>query len=58
MAWFSNRDSMKSRDGEDDHPLRRLSQVLASNKKVEDTDPQEAEARIRNLSHGTKRDSG
>ncbi len=58
MAWLSNRESKKNRVDEDDRPLRRLSQVLALYKKVEDADPQEAEARIRNLSHGTNRTSG
>jgi Asp-tRNA(Asn)/Glu-tRNA(Gln) amidotransferase C subunit len=58
MAWLSNDDSKRIRDGEDESALKRLSQVLSSINRVEDADPEEVEARIRNLSHGTNRDSG
>ncbi len=58
MGWLSNDDSKRNRDGEDESALKRLSQVLSLINGVEDADPEEVEARIRNLSHGTKRDSG
>ena len=57
MAWLSNDDSKKNRDGEDESALKRLSQVLSLINGVADADPEEVEARIRNLSHGTNRDS-
>ncbi len=53
MSWLGNSDSMKNRDEEDESPLKRLSQVLASNNGVEEADPEEVEARLRNMSHGT-----
>lgn len=56
MAWLSSRDS-KSNQGDGGSALKRLSQVLASSTPVADADPDEVEARIRNLSHGTNRDS-
>lgn len=58
MAWLSNDDSKRNRDGEDESALKRLSQVVSLINGVEDADPEEVEARIRNLSHGTNRDSG
>jgi hypothetical protein len=58
MAWLSNDDSKRIRDGEDESALKRLSQVLSLINGVADADPEEVEARIRNLSHGTNRDSG
>ena len=58
MAWLSNDDSKRIRDDKDESALKRLSQVLSSINRVEDADPEEVEARIRNLSHGTNRDSG
>ncbi len=56
MAWLSDRDSKSNRD-EDGSALKRLGQVLSSSAALEDADPAEVEARIRNLSHGTNRDS-
>jgi hypothetical protein len=58
MAWLSNDDSKRIRDGEDESALKRLSQVLSLINGVGAADPEEVEARIRNLSHGTNRDSG
>ena len=58
MAWLSNVDSKRIRDGEDESPLKRLSQVVSLINGVAGADPEEVEARIRNLSHGTNRDSG
>ena len=52
---MSNRDS-KRNQGEGESALKRLSHVLASGKSVTDADPDEVEARLRNLSHGTNRD--
>jgi hypothetical protein len=56
MGWLGKGDSKRVPDGEDESPLRRLSEVLASSNGVEEEDPEEVEARIRNLSHGTSRD--
>ena len=53
MGWLRTDDSKKTPDGDDESPLRRLGQVLASSKNREEDDPEEVEARIRNLSHGT-----
>lgn len=58
MAWLSNDDSKRNRDSEDESALKRLSQVVSLINGVADADPEEVEARIRNLSHGTNRDSG
>ena len=55
VAWLSNRDSKRNQD-EGVSALKRLSHVLASTKGVADADPDEVEARLRNLSHGTNRD--
>jgi len=55
VAWISNRDSKKNQD-EGESALKRLSHVLASGTRVTDADPDEVEARLRNLSHGTNRD--
>ena len=52
MGWLG-KDSKKPRDGSDESPLRRLSEVLASNNGLEDEDPEEVESRLRNMSHGT-----
>jgi hypothetical protein len=56
MGWLAKGDSKKIPDGDDENPLRRLSEVLASSNDVEEEDPEEVEARLRNLSHGTNRD--
>jgi hypothetical protein len=56
VAWLSDRDSKSTRD-EDGSALKRLRQVLSSSTALEDADPTELEARIRNLSHGTNRNS-
>jgi hypothetical protein len=56
VAWLSDRDSKSNRD-EDGSALKRLGQVLSSSTALEDADPAEVEARIRNLSHGTNPDS-
>ena len=55
VAWLSNRDSKKNQD-DGGSALKRLSHVLASRTSVTDADPDEVEARLRNLSHGTNRD--
>ena len=52
---MSNRDSKKNGD-ESGSALKRLGHVLASGTGVTDADPDEVEARLRNLSHGTNRD--
>ena len=53
MAWLSKGDSKKNWVGEDESALKRLNQVLSSSNGIEDADPEEIEARIRNLAHGT-----
>ena len=56
VAWLSNRESKRNPDHDGVSALKRLSHVLASSKGVADADPDEVEARLRNLSHGTNRD--
>ena len=55
VAWMSDRDSNKNQD-DDESPLKRLSHFLASSTAAEDADPDEVEARLRNMSHGTNGD--
>ena len=55
MAWLSNRDSKNNRD-DGESALKRLGEVLSSSTALDEADPDEVEARIRNMSHGTNRD--
>ena len=54
MAWMTDRNSRKNQD-EGESALKRLNRVLATATTVTDADPDEVEARLRNMSHGTKR---
>ena len=60
MAWLKNkreeRDSKKNRARHAEVTADRLSQVFSSSNGVEDEDPDEVEARIRNMFYGSKRD--
>jgi hypothetical protein len=60
MAWLNlnreDRDSKQNRARHEEATSKRLRQVLSSANSVEGADPEEVEARIRNLSHGTYRD--
>ena len=53
VAWMSDRDSKKNQG---ESPMKRLNHFLASSTAVEDADPDEVEARLRNMSHGTNGD--
>jgi hypothetical protein len=55
VAWLSSRESKRNPD-DGGSALKRLSHVLASSAAVREADPDEVEARLRNLSHGTNRD--
>jgi hypothetical protein len=55
VAWLSSRESKRNPD-DGGSALKRLSHVLASSTAVEDADPDEVEARLRNMSHGTNGD--
>ena len=48
--------NFETRARRDDATLKRFSRVLSSGNSVEDADPNEVEARIRNLTHGTNGD--
>ncbi len=55
VAWLKgNREENRARRGEIES--KRWSQVQAASNEVADTDPQDVEARLRNLSHGTYRE--
>ncbi len=60
MAWLKlkqdNRDTTENGADEAATVSQRWSQVLWSDSIIEDADPDEVEARIRNLSHGTYRE--
>jgi hypothetical protein len=56
MGWLGTGDSKKTPAGDDESPLRRLGQILASSNSLQEDDPDKVEARIRNMSHGTSRD--
>jgi hypothetical protein len=53
VAWMSDRDSKKNQG---ESPMKRLNHFLASSTAVGDADPDEVEARLRNMSHGTNGD--
>jgi len=61
MAWLKikreERDSKKNRARHAKVTSSRLSQVFASTNGVEDADPEEVEARIRNMFYGSSRKS-
>jgi hypothetical protein len=50
------RDSKKNRARHEKVTADRLSQVFAASNGVEDADPEEVEARIRNMFYGTNRE--
>ncbi len=52
-----NRDSKENRNRQDKAISERFNRILSSSNSVEDADPQEAEAPIRNLAQGTNRTS-
>ncbi len=60
MAWLirnrGDRDSQGNRARHDEIESKRWSQVLWSGSAVEGADPDEVEARLSNLSHGTYRE--
>jgi hypothetical protein len=60
MAWLNlnreDRDSKQNRARHEEVTSKRLRQVLSSGNSVEGADPEEVEARLRNLSHGTYRE--
>jgi hypothetical protein len=60
MAWLKlnrdDRDSKENRARHEEVTLKRLRQVFSSGNSIESGDPEEVEARLRNLSHGTYRD--
>ena len=57
MAWLRlNRDDRDSKEKQARHEQAtsaRLSRVFSSRSRIEGSDPDEVEARLRNLSHGT-----
>jgi len=58
MAWLkrrTDRDSKKNRARHAEVTQSRLSQVFARSNGVEDQDPEEVEARIRNMFYGANR---
>jgi len=59
MAWRKHkrkeRDSKKNRARHAEVTSSRLSQVFAASNGVEDQDPEEVEARIRNMFYGTNK---
>ena len=52
LAWL-NRNREENRARRDEIESKRWSQVQAASNGVADADPQDVEARLRNLSHGT-----
>ena len=60
MAWLNlnreDRDSKENRARHEEVTSKRLRQVLSSTNSIEGADPEEVEARLRNLSHGTYRE--
>ena len=54
MAWLRRNDRAE-RDRDEGRALKRLENILTW-ANVKDSDPDEVEARIRNLSHGTYRE--
>ena len=60
MAWLKKkreeRDSKKNRARHAEVTADRLSQVFSASNGVEDEDPDEVEARIRNMFYGSKRE--
>ena len=60
MAWLKlkhdNRDTTENGAGEAATVSQRWNQVLWSDSIIKNADPDEVEARIRNLSHGTYRE--
>jgi hypothetical protein len=60
MAWLNlnrdDRDSKENRARHEEVASKRLRQVFSSGNRVEGEDPDEVEARLRNLSHGTYRE--
>ena len=60
MAWLNinreHRDSKENRARHDEVTSKRLRPVFSSGNNVEGADPEEVEARLRNLSHGTYRE--
>ena len=60
MAWLNlnreDRDSKDNRGRHEEVTLKRLRQVFSSGNRVEGADPEEVDARLRNLSHGTYRE--
>ncbi len=59
MAWLKKReerDSKKNRARHAEVTASRLTQVFSSTNGVEDADPDEVEARIRNMFYGTNRE--
>ncbi len=59
MAWLNlnrgHRDSKENRARHDEVTSKRLRHVSSSGNSVEGADPEEVEARLRNLSRGTYR---
>ena len=57
MAWLNlnrqNRDFKANRARHEEATLKRLIQVFSSSNGVEGANPEDVEARLRNLSHGT-----
>ncbi len=53
VAWMTDRDSKKNQS---ESPMERLSRVLETTTAVTNADPDEVEARLRNMSHGTNGD--
>ncbi len=57
MAWLKlnrdDRDSKENRARHEQVASKRLSEIISSGNSVEGEDPDEVEARLRNLSHGT-----
>ncbi len=60
MAWLNlnreHRDSKENRARHEELTSKRLIHVFSSGNSVEGADPEEVEARLRNLSHGTYRE--
>ena len=57
MRWLNfnreDRDSKENRARHEEAVAKRLSRVISSDNRVEGADPEELEARLRNLWHGT-----
>ena len=60
MAWLNlnreDRDSKDNRARHEEVTSKRLRHVYSSGNRVEGADPEEVDARLRNLSHGTYRE--